>query len=183
MATEDVLRSSVWSSFKFVPVLIWKWWGIPVFGFHLTYIVETLHTSGRYVPHLIYRYIYIVLRSTRYIWQSSSLGCVLRRIPGVMQVDLKGHEGNKAVATAYLCWRKRGQRNRSSCWLLFIIHWTLNILVQQSCWVPLFTLSIITLVQLFVGGRWRTNHRVVIFSTCVRKGLSFRGHGDCILLY
>ena len=31
---------------------------------------------------------------------------------GVTQVDEKGHEGNTAVVvTAYLCWRKHGQRN------------------------------------------------------------------------
>ena len=34
-----------------------------------------------------------------------------REIPGVTQVDEKGHEGNTAVVTAYLCWRKHGQRN------------------------------------------------------------------------
>ena len=38
-------------------------------------------------------------------------GCVRREIPGVTQVDEKGHEGNTAVLgiTAYLCGRKRGR--------------------------------------------------------------------------
>ena len=27
------------------------------------------------------------------------------------QVDEKGHEGNTPAVTAYLCWRKHGQRN------------------------------------------------------------------------
>ena len=35
---------------------------------------------------------------------------------GVTQVDEKGHEGNTAVVvgTAYLCWRKHGQRSRTT---------------------------------------------------------------------
>ena len=37
--------------------------------------------------------------------------CVTWNPPGVTQVDEKGHEGNTAVVTAYLCWRKHGQRN------------------------------------------------------------------------
>ena len=43
--------------------------------------------------------------------QGSPSGCVRREIPGLTQVDEKGHEGNTAVVTAYLCWRKYGQRN------------------------------------------------------------------------
>ena len=31
--------------------------------------------------------------------------CVWREIPGVTQVDEKGHEGNTALVTAYMCWR------------------------------------------------------------------------------
>ena len=31
--------------------------------------------------------------------------------PGLTQVDEKGHKGNTANATPYLCWRKHGQRN------------------------------------------------------------------------
>ena len=42
--------------------------------------------------------------------QVSPSGCVLREIPGVTQVE-KGHAGNTAVATAYLCWVKHGQRS------------------------------------------------------------------------
>ena len=41
--------------------------------------------------------------------QGSPSGCVLREIPGVTQVE-KGHAGNTAVATAYLCWVKHGHR-------------------------------------------------------------------------
>ena len=37
--------------------------------------------------------------------------CVWREIAGVTRVDEKGHKGNTAVVTAYLCWRKHGQRN------------------------------------------------------------------------
>ena len=43
--------------------------------------------------------------------QDSPSGCVRREIPGVTQVDEKGHDGNTALVTAYLCWRKHGQRN------------------------------------------------------------------------
>ena len=43
--------------------------------------------------------------------QGSPSGCVWREIPGVTQVDGKGHEGDTAVVTAYLFWRKHGQRN------------------------------------------------------------------------
>ena len=39
------------------------------------------------------------------------VGMVRREIPGVTQVDEKGHEGNTAVITAYLCWGKHGRRN------------------------------------------------------------------------
>ena len=42
--------------------------------------------------------------------QGSNSGCVLREIPGVAQVE-KGHAGNTAVATAYLCWVKHGRRS------------------------------------------------------------------------
>ena len=33
---------------------------------------------------------------------------VRREIPGVTQVDEKGHEGNTAVVTAYIYWTKNG---------------------------------------------------------------------------
>ena len=47
--------------------------------------------------------------TTRYIVQGSPSGCVRREIPGVTQVDEKGHEGNTAaVVTGYICWRKHG---------------------------------------------------------------------------
>ena len=39
--------------------------------------------------------------------QGSPSGCVRREIPGVTQFE-KGHEGNTAVVTAYLCWREHG---------------------------------------------------------------------------
>ena len=42
--------------------------------------------------------------------QVSPLGCVWREFPGVRQVE-KGHAGNTAVATAYLCWVKHGHRS------------------------------------------------------------------------
>ena len=51
-------------------------------------------------------YIYIL-----HIIQGSPLGCVSREIPGVTQVDEKGHEGNTAVVTVHLRWSKHGQRN------------------------------------------------------------------------
>ena len=44
------------------------------------------------------------------VMQGSPSGGVTRN-PGVTQVDEKGHEGNKAVVTAYLYRRKRGERN------------------------------------------------------------------------
>ena len=43
-----------------------------------------------------------------HIIHGSPSGCVGREIPGVTQVDEKGHEGNTAVVTAYVCWRKHG---------------------------------------------------------------------------
>ena len=44
--------------------------------------------------------------------QGSPSGCVRREIPGVAQVDEKGHEGNTVqVVTAHLCWRNHGQIN------------------------------------------------------------------------
>ena len=51
--------------------------------------------------------------------QGSPSGCVCREIPGVTQVDEKGHEGNTAVVIAYtpeqyLCWRKHGQSNSTT---------------------------------------------------------------------
>ena len=39
--------------------------------------------------------------------QISPSGCGLREISGMTQVE-KGHAGNEAVATAYLCWVKHG---------------------------------------------------------------------------
>ena len=59
-----------------------------------------IHTGRIYqVPTSIIRYI-----------QGSFSGCVLREIPGVTQVE-KGHGGNTAAATAYLCWVKHGHRS------------------------------------------------------------------------
>ena len=40
------------------------------------------------------------------IIQGSPSGCVRRKIPRVTQVDEKVHEGNTAVVTAYISWRK-----------------------------------------------------------------------------
>ena len=40
--------------------------------------------------------------------QRSSSGCVRSKIPGVTQGDEKRYEGNTAVVTAYMCWRKPG---------------------------------------------------------------------------
>ena len=40
-------------------------------------------------------------RFLRLYMQGSPSGCVRREIPGVTQVDQKGHEGNTAVVTAY----------------------------------------------------------------------------------
>ena len=51
----------------------------------------------------MYIYIYICKIPLRDV-------CVLRNIPGVKQVE-KRHAGNTAVATAYLCRVKHGQRN------------------------------------------------------------------------
>ena len=52
--------------------------------------------------------------------ECSPSGCVRHEIPGVTQVDEKGHEGNTAVVTAHLCWRKHGQRNSKTEDLLLI---------------------------------------------------------------
>ena len=41
--------------------------------------------------------------------QGSPSGCLLPEIAGVTQVE-RGHAGNTALATAYLCWVKHGQR-------------------------------------------------------------------------
>ena len=38
--------------------------------------------------------------------QGSPSGCVRCEIPGLTQVDEKGHEGNTAAVTAYPCWTK-----------------------------------------------------------------------------
>ena len=43
--------------------------------------------------------------------QGSPSGCVWHETPGVTQVDEKRHEGNTAVVTAHLGWRKHGHRN------------------------------------------------------------------------
>ena len=45
------------------------------------------------------------------VTQDAPSGCVRRETPGVTQVDGKGHAGNTAVATAYLCWVKHGHRS------------------------------------------------------------------------
>ena len=44
-------------------------------------------------------------------WYKVPLRGVWREITGVAQADEKGHEGNTAVATAYLCLSKHGERN------------------------------------------------------------------------
>ena len=56
-----------------------------------------------YFSFLSYILIYIYI-------EGSPSGCVLRDIPGVTQVE-KGHAGNTAVATAYLCRVKHGHRS------------------------------------------------------------------------
>ena len=53
---------------------------------------------------LIYIYVY-----TWYV-QGSPSGCALREIPGVTQVE-KGHAGDTAVDTDYLCWVKHDHRS------------------------------------------------------------------------
>ena len=41
--------------------------------------------------------------------QGTPSGCVRGELPGMTQVDEKGHEGNTAVVTAYIiCWRQHG---------------------------------------------------------------------------
>ena len=89
---------------------------------------------------------------TSYIYKGSPSGCVWREILGLTQVDEKGHEGNTAVVTAYFVleetWSKK-QQDRSSCWLpgsiIYFGHYIIP--VQQSCWVLLFTLNIVILVE------------------------------------
>ena len=77
------------------------------------------------------------------------------------QVDEKGHEGKTDVVTAYLRWRKHGQRNT---WtgdpadyyqgIIYLVHYI--ILVQYSnpaeYFTQVFTLNIVILVQLWVAG-------------------------------
>ena len=41
-----------------------------------------------------YTYYQVGIKDNSYNIQDSSLGCVRREIPGVAQVDEKGHEGN-----------------------------------------------------------------------------------------
>ena len=55
----------------------------------LTFVEAFNHQRGI----TIYIYVYKV--------QSSPSRCVRREVPGVTQVDEKGHEGNTAVVTAY----------------------------------------------------------------------------------
>ena len=98
--------------------------------------------------------------------QGSPSGCVWREILGVTQVDEKGHEGNTAVVTAYLRWRKHGERNSRTrvpagyYYLLWTLYHTPTAIL----------LSIIIYFEHYctrtaVGRRWRLNHRVVISST------------------
>ena len=97
--------------------------------------------------------------------QGSPSGCVWREIPGMTQVDEKGREGNTAIVTAYLCWRKHGQRqqDRSSCWLLLF---TLNI-ISYSYIILLSTTAHFEhyYTRTAVGRRWRPNRRVVMSPT------------------
>ena len=54
---------------------------------------------------------------------------------GVTQVDEKGHEGNTAVVvTAYLCWRKHGQRNSRTGGfpVYYYSTWTLLLRLKQK---------------------------------------------------
>ena len=56
-------------------------------------------------------------------------------IPGVTQVDEKGHEGNTAVVTAYLGWRKHGKKTALQEFLLTTFSYSEHyiILIPQSC--------------------------------------------------
>ena len=98
--------------------------------------------------------------------QGSPSGCVWREIPGVTQIDEKGHEGNTSVVTAYLCWRKHGQRNSRTgvpahyyylLWTLYHTH-TAILLSTIVYFEHYYT-------RTAVGRRWRPNHRVVTSST------------------
>ena len=58
------------------------------------------------------------------------------------------------------------------------------VFLQQSCGVLLFTLNTIMLVQLWVAGEGPTVEWSYLPRKIVReKRPSFRGHGDCVLLY
>ena len=77
---------------------------------------------------------------------------------GVTQADEKGHEGNTAVVTVYLCWRKRGQRNSRTgvpadhyYLLLTLYHIGTAILLSIVIY-----LNIIVRVQLWVAGEGPT---------------------------
>ena len=97
---------------------------------------------------------------------------------------MKGHEGNTAVATAYICWRKHGQRGSKT-----EVPSDYYYLVRALCHARMFsdflstinivdyTLNIIVLVHLWVGGEgpiieWPYHGR-----ESSEKRLSFRGHG------
>ena len=121
------------------------------------------------------------------IFQAPPSGCVRREIPRVTQVDEKGHEGNTAVATAYLCWRKHGQRdNRPGVfddyyYWLWTLHYTRTSILLSTV---LFPLDIIILAKLWVAGEGPTIEWSYLPRKIVReKRPSFRGHGHPILLY
>ena len=127
------------------------------------------------------------IRSTIYIPGSPS-GCVWREIPGVTQVDKKEHEGNTAVVTAYLCWRKyiwsKTQQDRGSCWLLLFTFNIISYSYSNPAEYYYLLVNITILVQLWVAGEGPTIDWSYLPRKIVReKRLSFRGHGDCILLY
>ena len=76
-----------------------------------------------------------------YITQRFPFGMCLTLIPGVTQDDEKGHEGDTAIVTAYLCLWTHGQRERTtgvSADYSTIVCFEHDInLVQQSCWLLL----------------------------------------------
>ena len=83
-----------------------------------------------------------------------------------MQVDERGHEYNTAVVTAYLCWRKHGQRNsrigvpahyNDLFWALY--HTGTAILQSTIIYFEHYY------TRTVVGRRWRPNHRLVTSST------------------
>ena len=120
----------------------------------------------------------------RYI-QPSPSGCECREIPGVTQVEEKGHEGNAAVVTAYLSWREHGQRKSRTgvpadyYYFLRTLHHTRTrtaiLLCTIVCFEQYYTRTVILLCTIVcfeqyytrtaVGRRLRPNHRVVVSFT------------------